>query len=51
VGSIEEKVDGITVVSPGSPMGEALLGSKTGDTVSYEAPTGATLTVKVLAID
>lgn len=51
VGSIEEKVDGVTVVSPGSPMGEALLGAAVGATVSYEAPTGATLSVKVLAID
>jgi len=51
VGSIEEKTDGVSVVSPGSPMGEALLGASVGDTVSYETPTGATLSVKVLAID
>ena len=51
VGSIEEQADGVTVVSPGSPMGAALLGASVGDEVAYEAPTGAMLKVKVLAID
>ena len=39
VGSIEEQADDITVVSPGSPMGAALLGAGVGDEVEYEAPT------------
>ena len=51
VGSIEEQADDVTVVSPGSPMGAALLGASVGDEVAYEAPTGAMLKVKVLAID
>ena len=51
VGSIEEQADDVTVVSPGSPMGAALLGASVGDEVTYEAPTGAMLKVKVLAID
>lgn len=50
VGSIEEQRDDVTVVSPGSPMGAALLGAAVGDEVSYEAPSGATLTVKVVEI-
>jgi transcription elongation factor GreA len=50
VGSIEEQRDDVTVVSPGSPMGAALLGAKAGDAVSYEAPNGAELTVKVVEI-
>jgi len=50
VGSIEEQRDDVTVVSPGSPMGAALLGAAVGDAVSYEAPSGATLTVKVIEI-
>lgn len=50
VGSIEEQADDVTVVSPGSPMGAALLGAAVGDEVEYEAPTGAVLKVKVLAI-
>ncbi|MEZ5166988.1 MAG: transcription elongation factor GreA [Acidimicrobiales bacterium] len=51
VGSIEEKHDDVTVVSPGSPMGKALLGAAVGDTVEYEAPTGAMLQIKVVEIE
>ena len=49
VGSIEERRAGVTVVSPGSPLGRALLGAKPGDTVSYEAP-GGRLRVEVVAL-
>jgi transcription elongation factor GreA len=49
VGSIEERHDDLHVVSPQSPMGEALLGAVVGDTVTYEAPNGE-LSVVVLAI-
>jgi transcription elongation factor GreA len=51
VGSIEEQRADVTVVSPGSPMGGALLGASVGDTVEYEAPTGAMLKVKVVEIE
>jgi transcription elongation factor GreA len=50
VGSIEERHDDLHVVSPQSPMGEALLGAKVGDTVSYRAPTGE-LQVVVMSIE
>ena len=50
VGSIEEKPDDVGVVSPGSPLGVALLGAAVGDEVSFEAP-GGDLTVRVVAID
>jgi transcription elongation factor GreA len=50
IGSIEEKRDGVDVMSPGSPIGKALLGAKVGDAVSYEAP-GGTLSVEVISID
>jgi transcription elongation factor GreA len=50
VGSIEERHDDLHVVSPQSPMGEALLGAKVGDTVSYQAPTGE-LQVVVMSIE
>ena len=50
VGSIEEQRDGLTIVSPGSPLGEALLGSAPGDEISFEAP-GGTLTASVVSID
>ena len=50
VGSIEEQRDDVTVVSPGSPMGEALLGASVGDTVEYESPVGM-LSVRVVEIE
>ena len=50
LGSIEERREGIDVMSPGSPLGEALMGAKVGDTVSYEAP-GGVLKVQVRSIE
>lgn len=50
IGSIEERRPGITVMSPGSPLGEALLGAKVGETVSYQAP-GGSLTVEIVKIE
>ena len=40
LGSVEERSDDVMVVSPGSPMGEALLGAATGDTVEFDSPGG-----------
>ena len=40
VGSIEERVLGTPVISPGSPLGLALMGKRAGTTVEYEAPSG-----------
>ena len=49
IGSIEERAD-IDVISPGSPLGQSLVGAKVGDTVSFEAPNGNTLRVEVVGI-
>jgi transcription elongation factor GreA len=40
VGSIEERHDKLDVVSPGSPLGQALLGKGVGDWVEYQSPGG-----------
>jgi transcription elongation factor GreA len=50
-GSLEERGVEHTIISPGSPLGEALGGSKVGDKVDFESPTGALLTVEVMAIN
>jgi transcription elongation factor GreA len=50
VGSIEERRDDVAVVSPASPLGQALLGRRKGDTVEYEAPRG-NLKVEILDIE
>lgn len=50
LGSIEERAEGLEVMSPGSPLGEALMGHKVGDQVTYQTPTGAELTVEVVSV-
>jgi transcription elongation factor GreA len=49
VGSIEERQGDLDVVSPGSPLGQALLGQAEGDTVEYAAP-GGSLRVEIVKI-
>jgi len=49
VGSIEERDRGYDVISPGSPLGKALLGHVSGDVVTYEAPSGR-FAVEILAV-
>ena len=45
---IEDSVHGVKVYSPQSPLGSAIIGSKKGDTVSYEAPNGKQLEVVIV---
>ncbi len=40
IGSIEERREDLTVMSPGSPLGQALIGAAPGETVTFEAPNG-----------
>lgn len=49
VAPAENKVAGMLLASPDSPLGGALLGKVPGDEVSYEAP-GGTFGYKVLSI-
>ena len=49
IGSIEERRDDVGVISPASPLGQALLGRSTGDTVAYQAPSGV-LRVEIVAV-
>jgi transcription elongation factor GreA len=49
LGHIEEHHDQLDVISPGSPLGSALLGHKAGDVVRYEAPNGP-LGVKIVQV-
>jgi transcription elongation factor GreA len=50
IGSIEERRDGLEVMSPSSPLGSALLGKRVGDVVEYAVPSGAILKVEVVEI-
>jgi len=49
-GSIEERRDGLEVISPGSPMGQALENGLVGAKVSYQAEAG-TLSVEIVSIE
>ena len=49
VGSIEERHEDLNVVSPRSPLGQALLGKGPGDVVEYEAP-GGKLRVEIVKV-
>ena len=50
VGSIEAQREGLEVLSPESPLGEAIMGSSVGDEVTFEAPNGD-LAVKIVDIE
>ena len=50
-GSIAEQGGDLEVVSPTSPLGETLAGKRVGDTVSFTAPNGNEINVKIVAID
>jgi transcription elongation factor GreA len=49
MGSIEERVAGTSVISPGSPLGQALMGKRAGTTVTYDAPSGQ-LALEIVAV-
>lgn len=49
LGSIEERREGIDIMGPTSPLGQALLGHKAGETVEYQAP-GGTMRVQIVEI-
>lgn len=49
VAESEERVTGARVLSPRSPLGQALLGKRVGDRVTYEAP-GGTFTYEIVSL-
>jgi transcription elongation factor GreA len=50
IGSIEERHDDLEVISPGSPLGQALIGHRVGDIVDFEAP-ARTLKVEIVGLE
>jgi len=51
IGSIEERHSEVEVMSPGSPLGQALLGHRVGDVVDYETPNGKVLKVEIVGLE
>jgi transcription elongation factor GreA len=51
VGSVEQAAAGVPTVTPGSPLGRAIVGSEVGATVTYEPRRGVRLEVTILGSD
>lgn len=51
LGSREGAGGDLEVYSPQSPLGAACVGHGAGETVSYEAPTGKTMSVEIIAVE
>ena len=49
--AVDESVKKLDVYSPQSPLGAAIRGKKVGDSASYRAPNGRTVSVEVLAAE
>jgi transcription elongation factor GreA len=50
IGHIEERVNGVEVMSPSSPIGGALMGQKSGSTIKVTLENGATVSVEIISI-
>jgi transcription elongation factor GreA len=50
VGSIEERGEEVAVISPASPLGQALVGRNLGETVEYQAPNGRRFSVEIVSV-
>ena len=51
VGSVEQVAAGVPTVTPGSPLGRAIVGIEVGSTVSYEPRPGVRLDVRILGAE
>jgi transcription elongation factor GreA len=49
IGSVEDAAAGIDTITPGSPLGRAILGASVGTTVTYEPRPGLTMPVAIRA--
>jgi transcription elongation factor GreA len=47
VGSVEQAIAGVDTITPGSPLGRAILGAAVGSTVTYEPRRGVTVEVSI----
>jgi transcription elongation factor GreA len=50
VGSIEERDSGAEVVSPNSPLGQAIMGKRPGERVTYEVQGGRSFEVEIVSV-
>lgn len=48
---LDDSLADIEVYSPQSPLGQAVTGARVGESVAYDTPTGATISVTVIRIE
>jgi transcription elongation factor GreA len=51
IGHIEERADGLEVMSPVSPIGGSLLGRRAGDRVEVTLENGAKVAVDIVSVE
>jgi transcription elongation factor GreA len=49
IGSVEQAVAGVDTITPGSPLGRAILGAQVGATVSYSPRRGVRLSATIVS--
>src|SRR3954451_16960884 len=49
-GSIEEKREGLEILSPNSPLGLEIKGKQAGDKAAYQLPNGTSMTVEIVEV-
>jgi transcription elongation factor GreA len=51
VGLVEQAAPGIDVITPGSPLGKALIGARPGEELRYRGAGGRDLSATLVAVD
>jgi transcription elongation factor GreA len=51
IGLVEQAAPGIDVITPGSPLGKAVMGAHPGDKLKYRGASGTHLSATLVAID
>ena len=50
VGSVEQAAAGVDTITPGSPLGRAIVGAEVGTTVTYEPRPGVTMNAMISSV-
>jgi transcription elongation factor GreA len=50
VGSVEDAAAGVDTITPGSPLGRAIVGAEVGATVSYQPRDGVTMSATIRSV-
>jgi transcription elongation factor GreA len=50
IGSVEQAAGGVDTITPGSPLGRAIVGTAVGATVSYEPRRGVTMSAEIRSV-